>query len=57
MLPVRVLIPFILTGIFILYILYLAFIKKDLKSKLRTEILPGVLFIGVWAAIYFMWMK
>lgn len=57
MLPGRVLIPIVLTAIFILYILYLAFIKKDLKSKLKTEILPGVLFIGVWTAIYFMWMK
>gem|GEM_PF-617977 len=57
MLPVRVLIPVILTGIFILYVLYLAFVKKHLKSKLRTEILPGVLFIGLWATIYFLWLK
>jgi hypothetical protein len=57
MLPIRVLIPIILTGIFILYVLYLAFVKKNLKSKLRTEILPGVLFIGLWAGIYFMWLK
>ena len=57
MLPIRVLLPIILTGMFILYVLYLAFVKKNLKSKLRTEILPGVLFIGLWAAIYFMWIK
>ena len=57
MLPIRIFLPIALTVIFILYTLYLAFIKKNLKSKLRTEILPGVLFIGLWVAIYFAWLR
>jgi len=50
-------IPLGLIAIFLGYILYLAFVKKDVKSKLKSVVLPGVFFIAVWAAIYYFILK
>lgn len=47
------LIPIGLTALFILYVLYLALIKKELKAKFKTVVLPGLFFLAIWAAIYF----
>lgn len=48
----RIFMPIILTAIFVLYMLHLAFVKKQFKSRLKTEILPGVFFIMVWGIFY-----
>lgn len=45
-------IPIGLTVVFLLYILYLGWIKKDLKARFKSVVLPGLLFVGVWALIY-----
>jgi len=52
--------PFITIGllaVFIIYILYLAVVKKDLKSKMQTVVLPGLFFIGVWVVLYYFLLK
>lgn len=46
-------IPMVLIPVFLGYVLYLAFIKKDLKSKFKTVVLPGTLFIVLWAVLYY----
>lgn len=51
--------PFItigLTIVFVVYLLYLLLIKKDFK-KLKAFLYPGLFFIAVWVAIYFLWLK
>lgn len=48
----RIFMPIILTAIFVPYMLYLAFVKREFKSKLKTVILPGVFFIMVWGLFY-----
>lgn len=50
-------IPIILTVIFIVYVLYLAFVKKNIKSKLQTIVLPGLFFIIAWGFIYYFLLK
>ena len=49
-------IPIALIAVFIAYVLYLLFIKKDLK-KLKVVLYPGLLFIAVWAVIYYFLLK
>jgi len=52
--------PFIAIGlliVFVAYILYLAFVKKDLKQNLRKVVYPGIFFISVWASLYFLVLK
>lgn len=39
--------------LFVLYILHLAIVKKDLKSNLHSTLYPGLFFIGVWILIYY----
>lgn len=51
--------PFIPIGliiVFIVYLLYLLLIKKDLK-KFRTVLYPGLFFIIIWAVIYYSLLK
>lgn len=50
-------IPVGLLIVFIGYILYRAIVKKDLKSKVRTVVMPDMFFIAVWAVIYFFILK
>ena len=48
--------PFIAVGllfVFIAYVLYLVFVKKDSKQNLGNVIYPGLFFISVWAGLYF----
>lgn len=47
------LIAVFLAALFVLYVLYLAFVKKNITAKMQTVVLPGVFFLSVWAAIYF----
>jgi hypothetical protein len=49
-------IPIGLIAIFIVYVLYLLIIKRDMK-KLKTVLYPGLSFIVIWAAIYYFWLK
>lgn len=51
--------PFIavgLTAIFIVYVLYLLIIKRDMK-KLKTVLYPSLFFIAVWGVIYYFLVK
>jgi hypothetical protein len=51
--------PFIaigLTAVFIVYTLYLLLIKKDIK-KFKTVLLPGLVFIAIWAVLYYACLK
>lgn len=49
-------IPIVLIAVFIVYVLYLFIIKKDIK-KLKTVLYPGLFFIAVWAVIYYFLLK
>lgn len=52
--------PFITIGLtiaFLGYVLYLAFIRKNLRSKFQSEILPGIFVLGAWAALYFCFLR
>lgn len=48
----RPLIPIGIIAVFIIYVLYLLIIKKDVK-QLKTVLFPGLF----WAAIYYFWLK
>lgn len=52
-----VFIPVIMIAVFVLYVLYLAIVKKNLKSKLQTVVLPGLFFIAIWGVIYYTLLK
>ena len=49
-------IPIGLISIFILVILYLVIIKKDIK-QLKNVLYPGLFFIAIWAVIYYFLLK
>lgn len=54
----RVYMPIMLTIAFLIYLSYLAFVKKDLKRNLKTTVYPAIFFILVWGIWYFMlWQK
>ena len=50
------LIPIGLAAIFIIYVLYLLIIRKDIK-KLNTVLYPGLFFIAIWAIMYYFFLK
>ncbi len=49
----RIFMPIVFVLLFILYVLYLAIIKKELKQNLTKVVYPGLFFIMVWALLYF----
>lgn len=51
----RILVTIGLLIVFIAWILYRLLIKKDLKQHLDTLYI-GLFFMGVWAAIYFLFL-
>jgi len=53
----RLIIPIVLFAAFVLYVAYLAFIKKTAKQHLHTVIYPGLFFFGVWAMIFYFIFK
>ena len=53
----RLFMPFVMIVLFILYVGYLAFIKKALKQHLTTVVYPGLFFIAVWVACYFIFLR
>lgn len=50
------LIPLGLVAVFVGYILYLLFIKKD-RKQVKAVIGPGLFFIAVWVLIYYFLLK
>jgi hypothetical protein len=50
------LIPIGITAIFIVYVLYLLFIKKDTK-QLKPVLSLGGVFIALWGVIYALWFR
>lgn len=53
----RLLMPIAMIIVFAFYILYLALVKKDLKSQMKTAIYPGLFFISVWGICYLLFLK
>jgi hypothetical protein len=49
-------IPIGLIAVFIIYVLYLLLVKKDMK-KLKIALYPGLFFITIWAVIYYFLLK
>jgi len=49
--------PLILIAVFIIYVLYLAIVKKNLRTKMNTVVLPGLIFIAIWAVMYWLILK
>jgi uncharacterized BrkB/YihY/UPF0761 family membrane protein len=48
---IRIGIPLVLIGIFIIYLLYLVITKAEPK-KIKQVLLPGMFFTSVWLLIY-----
>ena len=53
----RLFMPIAMIVIFAFYLLYLAAVKKELKSKLVTVVYPGLFFIMVWGVCYTAFLK
>ncbi len=52
--------PFITIGLavaFLGYVLYLIFVKKNFREKWQSEVMPGIFILGVWAALYFCFLR
>lgn len=49
----RLFIPLLMTVLFIVYVLYLAFFKKELKQQLTGVLYPGLFFLVVWSILYY----
>ena len=52
----RLLTPFIFAVFFTGYVIYRAFIRKDIKEHLN-DIYFGLFFFGVWAALYWFFFR
>ncbi len=48
--------PIAFKSIFIVYVLYLLVIKKDMK-KIKTVLYPALFFIAIWVVIYYCLLK
>lgn len=49
----RIFFPIIFAVLFVLYVLYLALVKKQLKQNLNQVVFPGLFFIAVWGILYY----
>ncbi len=45
-------IPIVLIAVFVVVVLYLLIIKKDMR-KVKFVLYPGLFFIGIWIVIYY----
>lgn len=52
----RIYAPFVLLIVFIAWMSYHAFFKKDLKFQLNN-VYAGLSFVGIWAVIYYALLK
>ena len=50
-------IPIGLIILLIIYVAYIAIAKKNVSAHLKPVLLPGLLFISVWAVIYYFIFK
>lgn len=46
-----------LAAIFLMYLCYLAFIKKNLKANISTVVLPGLFFLVTWVVMFYFLLK
>ncbi|MFT3796708.1 hypothetical protein [Flavobacterium sp.] len=53
----RLFMPIAMAILFVLYMLYLALVKKELKSHLKTVLYPGLFFIFVWGICYSVFLQ
>ena len=51
-----ILIPFGLIAVFVVYVLYLLMIKKDM-IKFKAVVIPGLFFIVVWLVLYYFMLR
>lgn len=49
----RLIMPIFFIALFIGYVIYMIFTKKDAKS-IKQVVYPGLFFIGVWILIYYL---
>ncbi|RKS02594.1 hypothetical protein C8C84_2317 [Flavobacterium sp. 102] len=49
----RIFMPIIFIALFVLYVLYITVVKKELKQNLYKVVYPGLFFITVWGTIYY----
>lgn len=49
-------IPIGLIAIYIVYVLYLLIVKKDIK-KINSILYPGLFFVAIWGVFYFFLLK
>lgn len=49
-------IPIGLIAIYIVYVLFLLLVKKDMK-KINSILYPGLFFVATWGVIYFFLLK
>ena len=49
----RLIIPFVMIILFLIYVLYLALIKKELRKNQYAVLYPGMFFMAVWGVIYY----
>jgi hypothetical protein len=50
------LIPIGLIAVFVVYILYLLLFRRD-RRQAKVVLFPGLFFIAIWAAIYYLWFR
>ena len=50
-------IPIGLAAVFLGYVLYSAFVKKNLKAQMNTVVFPGLFFVAIWGVVYFFLLK
>ncbi len=53
----RIWMPVILIAFFVCYLLYEVLFREKKLSSLTSVIYPGVFFIAVWSACYFILLK
>ncbi|WP_290838636.1 hypothetical protein [Flavobacterium sp.] len=49
-------IPLLLSILFVGYLAYLGFVKKQLRQNVAGFVMPGVFFLCVWAVFYYLLM-
>ena len=52
----KLIIPLILIPVFVIWFFYHLLVKKDIKQQ-RTNVYFGLLFIAIWAFIYWLLLK
>lgn len=49
--------PWAMLLVFAIYVIWLAFFKKEFGRRLKTEVLPGLFFVVVWGIGYALFLR